>query len=228
MQPARLVVQNVTIADHVYDTIRKAIIEHRLAPGQRLVTDPLSERLRVSRTPVIVCLTRLRQEGLATYTVRHGYQVAQTPIEALPDLFDARTMCEIYGVSKRFLELEEGALSALGDAICELEALAKSPGTNQQWYRIESAIHGSLVALARNSMVSNIHERGMALINTIWPPVPTAETPYENAPSLLEHRKILDGLEKRDISATEEAIRQHGNSEMKRLVSFMYTIDYSA
>jgi DNA-binding GntR family transcriptional regulator len=216
----------ITVAEAIFIKLRQAIIDHHFLAGSKLVVDALSKHLNTSRTPVIEALNRLKQEGLLTYSPHHGYQVVEVNSASLPDLLDGRTICEVYGATRWFGEIEDRSLSGLRDAIEQMETLAKHPGTSYQWYGLEIVIHRSLVALAHNPVVSSWHERCMGVINLVWPLVPTAETPNISAPSIAEYCQILAGLESRNQAATEEAIRQHGNAEMKRLVSFTHSLRF--
>jgi DNA-binding GntR family transcriptional regulator len=213
---------HTTIGATVYESIRQAIIDHRLAPGSQLRTDPLAGRLGVSRTPVIETLNRLRQEGLVTYSGYHGFVVEQAKTVDLAHLFDGRAICETYGVSywvRVQPRIED--LSKLRDAVGQLETLAGTPGTIQQWYAAEFAIHSQLVGLAHNPLVSDWHQRAMVIINSHWPPVPTSDEPYVNAPSIAEHRGIMQAIQKQDVAAAAEAVRQHASAEMGRMASFI-------
>src|SRR5680860_275266 len=63
------------IRSRVYDTIRTAILERRIGPGERLVEAALAKSIGVSRTPVREALHLLEREGLVTSTPRVGYRV---------------------------------------------------------------------------------------------------------------------------------------------------------
>lgn len=56
--------QSIALGDRVYETISDAIVEGRLAPGERVSDKELAEALGVSRTPVREALQRLSWAGL--------------------------------------------------------------------------------------------------------------------------------------------------------------------
>jgi DNA-binding GntR family transcriptional regulator len=52
------------VTDWVYEEIKAAIVDLRLAPGHPLREAALAAQLGVSKTPIREALTRLEQEGL--------------------------------------------------------------------------------------------------------------------------------------------------------------------
>ena len=56
----------------VFETIRNAIINGDLKPGQRLMEVQLAEQLGVSRTPVRESIRKLELEGLVKRVPRKG------------------------------------------------------------------------------------------------------------------------------------------------------------
>jgi GntR family transcriptional regulator, carbon starvation induced regulator len=213
--------EHITLSETVYRAIREAIIDHRLAPGRQLRSADLSEVLGVSRTPINEALFRLRQEGLVTYSERHGFSVVRVSAPELPDLFDARVMCEVYGVQRGLASISDADSANIKSVTARLESLAQSPGTSGQWYATEYSIHRSIVSLAQNPITTRWHERITGIINSRWAPVPTSEAPNVNAPSVNEHKGILDALLARDIATVEKLIRQHADSEIARLASYI-------
>jgi DNA-binding GntR family transcriptional regulator len=213
--------EHITLSETVYRAIREAIIDHRLAPGRQLRSADLSEVLGVSRTPINEALFRLRQEGLVTYSERHGFSVVRVSAPELPDLFDARVMCELYGIQRGLPTISDADMANIRVGTAHLETLAQNPGSTHQWYSTEYSIHRSLVALAQNPITVKWHERITAIINSRRPLVPTSDSPNVNAPSLAEHKAILEGMEKRDVVALEKLLRQHADAEMARLASYI-------
>jgi DNA-binding GntR family transcriptional regulator len=58
-----------------YEQIRRAIVEGRFRPGQRLVEKNLGEEFEVSRTPVREALRELEAEGLVVSLPNKGSAV---------------------------------------------------------------------------------------------------------------------------------------------------------
>jgi len=56
------------VTDWVYEELKSAIVDLRLAPGDPLREATLADQLGVSKTPIREALTRLEQEGLVETT----------------------------------------------------------------------------------------------------------------------------------------------------------------
>ncbi len=75
-----------TKQDLVYLTIKEAIVNGSLPPGERLVIRDLAARLQVSETPVRVALARLTAEGLAEHASHLGAVVSPIRVDDLKDV----------------------------------------------------------------------------------------------------------------------------------------------
>src|ERR1700760_2162226 len=84
-----------TLGDDVYTSLRSAVLEHTLAPGDRMNIDALARELEVSPTPVREALARLESEGLVRKRPLAGYTVSPLLTRAeFADMFDMRLLLE--------------------------------------------------------------------------------------------------------------------------------------
>lgn len=65
------------LADTVYEQIRTLIMNHGIAPGERVNIDEIARELDVSGTPVRESLARLESEGLVSRLPLRGYRVTE-------------------------------------------------------------------------------------------------------------------------------------------------------
>lgn len=72
-------IARISLREHAYDVLRRAIVSGELAPGQRLRDQELAARLGVSRTPVREALQRLEDEGLVE--TRAGAATRVVPLD---------------------------------------------------------------------------------------------------------------------------------------------------
>jgi DNA-binding GntR family transcriptional regulator len=80
--------------DEIYARLQRAVQEHRLAPGTRLVEERLGELAGVSRTKVREVLSRLAHEGLVTLVPNRGAFIASPSVAQARDVFVTRRMIE--------------------------------------------------------------------------------------------------------------------------------------
>ena len=75
------------LRDRAYTTLRNAIVDGTLAPGERLRDQELTEWLGLSRTPVREALSRLEQDGLVETEPQRFTRVAPLDRRAARDAF---------------------------------------------------------------------------------------------------------------------------------------------
>ena len=79
------------LRDVVFHTLRRAIMQGDLKPGERLMEIKLANRLGVSRTPIREAIRMLELEGLVTMVPRKGAQVAEITEKDLKDVVEKET-----------------------------------------------------------------------------------------------------------------------------------------
>ena len=82
------------LKDHVYETLRKKIIDCEYEPGSIISETMLLQNLGVSRTPVREALNRLAMENLVTIIPKKGVIVNGISINDIIQVFDARMIVE--------------------------------------------------------------------------------------------------------------------------------------
>src|SRR2546426_12550534 len=91
-------VQNASVA--ATELIREAIVDGRLAPGQRLKEEELARELGISRTPVREALLVLQSEGLVAAEPNRGATVRAHDAADLDDLHQLRALLEGYAARR--------------------------------------------------------------------------------------------------------------------------------
>src|SRR5437763_5675281 len=81
-------------ADSVYNTLRGAIVEGQLDPGDSLIEWHVARNFGTSRTPVREALLRLEAEGLAFRVPRRGLVVRHVSEHEIREVYAVRTALE--------------------------------------------------------------------------------------------------------------------------------------
>ena len=84
----------VTVAEGVYQALRRDIIRLKHRPGASLTEQELAVLYGSSRVPVREACGRLQQEGLLTGVPYKGYFVNQISLKEIGDCFDLRLVLE--------------------------------------------------------------------------------------------------------------------------------------
>jgi len=84
------------VAQAVYKTLKEAIVNGDLKPGQRLVEQKLSDKMQVSRVPVREAIKRLEQRGFVQKLPVRGVIVKRISQDDIREAFGVKAALEGY------------------------------------------------------------------------------------------------------------------------------------
>lgn len=149
-----------TRVEAAVETLREEIVTGKLAPGEALRLEALSERLGMSMMPVREALRGLEALGLVEQMPRRGARVSPFSVKDLFDTYEARLSVEIIAVERaaeRFTkEDEELARRYLAE---HMEAIER--GETVVSREAHTSLHFSIYAAAGSSWL-------VRLINPLW------------------------------------------------------------
>ena len=146
-----------TPGQHVYDAVREAILDHRLAPGTKLKEVALAKLFGVSRATVRSALSRLSHLRLVDLRPNRGAVVATPSVEESRQVFEARKAIEEAIVTKVARGATRAQFSALKQAVAAEEA-AYAQGDDRGGLRLSIDFHRRLGALAGNDVLTRYLE----------------------------------------------------------------------
>lgn len=94
MQATSRAKRTESIADKVYGLLRQEIAAGVFRPGERIVEKPLSERLRISRTPIREALLKLEAEGVVVCNSRRSYNVRILTVQDVREIYETLGLLE--------------------------------------------------------------------------------------------------------------------------------------
>ena len=204
-----------TLAQKVTETLRDWILHGQLKPQERLEELPLSERLKVSRTPVRAALAALASEGLLSHQPKRGYLVRGFDQDVIAAAYEVRSVLE--GLACRNaarLGLREEqirtlrALLATGDQILAKGYLDAADHEPYQQMNVE--IHDILIAASGNPWVSRFAEQAQNIPFASDRIVLWGGRDY---PVIFrshgDHHRIVEAVIARDSVRAEELMREH-------------------
>jgi DNA-binding GntR family transcriptional regulator len=192
------------LTEAVEQAIRRAILEGRLAAGERLVEARISEELGVSRAPVREALARLAQRGLVVSLANRGTFVVRLGPEDVGELFTLRVLLEGHAAS---CLASAGRLTELA----YLEQLAESAQEAARVNNAEAAAErdlefsAHLVGLAGSRRLLRIWQELSDQLRLALPGLGRLGSPAP-AEGL---RRVLDALRTRDPEAARRAMADH-------------------
>lgn len=196
-------VRNASVA--ATEVIRQAIIDGRLAPGQRLKEEELARELGISRTPVREALLVLQAEGLVNAAPNRGATVRAHTVEDLDDLYQLRALLEGYAARRAAMRVTDPDIAKLRESCDRFDKLTSAdvPGLVKENLFFHSTILEIAGSARLTSMVRNVIELPLVYKSYIW------YSPDQTRISAHHHRQITTALAARDAERAELIMREH-------------------
>jgi DNA-binding GntR family transcriptional regulator len=121
---------NRSASEAAADLIRRAILDGRLVPGQRLTEESLARDLRISRTPVREALRVLQAEGLVDSAPYQGSTVRTYDLDDLDDMYQLRALLEGYAARRAAVRIDDDGLEKLRASVERLVAIGDATDDN--------------------------------------------------------------------------------------------------
>ncbi|MDO4287963.1 MAG: GntR family transcriptional regulator [Eubacterium sp.] len=190
----------------VFETIRNAIINGDLKPGQRLMEVQLAEQLGVSRTPVRESIRKLELEGLVKMVPRKGAYVTPMSIEDLKDMMEIRRALEALAAELAAKNANDADVKKLRESNKDFEEAACAND--------ETGIINHDIAFHETIYEATGNKRLCQMINSLREQMQRVRVEYvhhvEDKRSLTgQHQRIIDNIEKHLPAEASAAAAEH-------------------
>lgn len=188
----------------VQATLRAAILDGRLPPGERVVIDEVARRLGVSIIPVREAINQLAAEHLVELKPHVGPVVTGFDDDAVAELFALLESLE--SAAARFA-VERAAEADLAEI--DKLAAAVERAQPQRWEEANARFHARLAATARMPRIAEHLARISADWERLYRTRLKGSAAHDREKAEAEHRAMAAALRARDLAALEAAIRSH-------------------
>ncbi len=193
------------LRDHVRESLRKAILAHQFAYGERLNERDLAKELGVSTTPLKEALRQLEAEGLVRTEARRGVFVTFNAQQA-EEMALARAALESMIARLAALRAKPDDVAVMRDLVAAMEG-ATATGDVDRLIALNGYFHGRIHEASGCQYLLRLqgkqqmydHATRVALLGE-------AE---ERGRALDEHRAILAAIAAGDADAAERRMRDH-------------------
>jgi DNA-binding GntR family transcriptional regulator len=197
---------NLSLGSRAYQEVRRIILEGQISPGEKLNEGELAKALGISRTPIREAVNRLEKEGLVEIFPQRGAFVIQFTEKDVYELFLIRENLE--GLAAR-LATEKITPSSLA----KLEACVD--GFNepfqekdiQRYSREDLKFHQIIVLLSEGRRLVKLVSLLLDHIRMFR--LTTRGVPDRMKASLVEHRRIIEAMRRKNPEEAEKSMRQH-------------------
>ncbi len=215
-------IRRTTLVGDVYAAVKTLVMEHSLAPGDRVNIDALARELEISPTPVREALARLESDGLVRKRPLAGYTVSPLLTrQEFADMFDMRLVLE--GAAARWAaeradQAVRAAIATESTAVPPLD-LPDQDGrrSHAAFTALDARFHDLIADAAGNPLLSDSIQRLHAHlhIHRLYFPYPQSGTTSG------EHRLIADAIQAADPDGAETAMRAHlSAARLRHLAAF--------
>ena len=188
------------------DLIRQAIVDGRVAPGQRLKEEELAQQLGISRTPIREALLVLQTEGLLEGVPNRGATVRTYDVAALDEMYELRAVLESHAARRAATRVTPEQLDILRASCDRFSALVG--GDDIPALVAENGVfHDTILAAAGSERLSGMLRQVVALPLTyksyVW------YSPEQASASYHYHQQLVKALERGDGERAELVMREH-------------------
>lgn len=197
---------NVTLAQQVYEHLRRNILDNAYPPAAALPEEALAAQLNVSRVPVREALRRLAAEGLVTLTPRQGATVSSLSRKQFLDAYRLRGALEALAVRLATPRLTQRDLDRLGEIDAAMRAHAAA-GDPDAFFAANAAFHAVFIDRADNDYLRATYEPLMDQMRRYRAPSADLRGGLER--SIEEHEAILNAVRAGDAAEAARLIGEH-------------------
>lgn len=188
---------------HITDTVRNAIIEGKIKPGQQLQQDKIAAALGVSIIPVREALAALEEERHVVYYRNRGAFVSEIDAEKVKETYEIRLFLESGALSLALPKIQKADLNAAEQL---LNQEVQATDANEK-VRLDLAFHLSLCKPCGRphllSLIEQIQGHVARYVNLSVYLMNFKRHPEYN------HVTIFEACEKKDVPAAAEILRNH-------------------
>jgi DNA-binding GntR family transcriptional regulator len=196
--------------DDMYARLVSAILDHRLAPGTKLVEDKLAAAFGVSRTRIRPVLVRLASEQVVTLTPNRGATIAQPTEQDAREVFEVRGLIEPTLVALFIARASEADMLQLQRCIAD-EETARASGDRQRAIRLSGDFHLQIAECAGHQTLGRLLRELVSRTSLILMSYGLAHEQADptGACGCRDHRALLDAIRLRDPREAAARMRTH-------------------
>ncbi len=206
--------QSGPLADRVYTAVKSAIMRLDFPPGAVIRKSALCDEFGLSRSPVADALAKLSIEGLVDIVPQSGTRVSRLSMAAVREDAFLREALEVAAARHAAQHRSDEVVARLARNI-EMHKMLIADADAEELLQNDIAFHETIMATTNMPRLP-------VLVRTVSPSADRARMllipePGRLADTLDEHVEILAAIQSQDISAAENAMRNHVRQLVRRL-----------
>jgi DNA-binding GntR family transcriptional regulator len=144
-----------SLTERVYLTLRESIVKGELVPGYRLIVLDIAKTLNTSQAPVREALERLKQEGLIVSKPNKGSMVADISLDEIKEIYVLRELVEGYVLKQTIPTLSPSDFDYLMQLYMDLKKCATENNVSS-FVDVDMKFHGFFYERCQNQVILNV------------------------------------------------------------------------
>ncbi|WP_424631233.1 GntR family transcriptional regulator [Bradyrhizobium sp. SYSU BS000235] len=202
--------------EQAYNFILESILSGELAPGMRIPTEAVAERLGISRMPVRDALRRLEGDGAITIYANRGATVAEYSKDEVIQLVEMRAVLEGLGARLAIPNVTQRELEEIRHLQSRMDRSADDLG---QWIVHHDAFHNYITSLSGRPLLTRQTKKMRLMLRPYFREHHAANHELE-IPGF-EHQRIIDVLIGGQPDEVEQEVRNHGMANVGKVTKLM-------
>ncbi len=214
-----------TLADNVFDLLRKAIIKGEITPGSKVNEPQLSKQYGISRGPLREAIRRLEGCKLVEIQPNIGAKVISLNKVQAIEIYEIRESLEGLACRLAASKATTEDCARLRQLLANHEAQIQSEN-GRLYYQKEGDLdfHYLIVSLSGNERLFNLLCDELYHLLRLYR-VQTSSGPSRPEQAFKEHHQIVDALENNDCELAELLMKRHISGARKTLMSQLEQLD---
>ena len=205
--------RSVSIAEAVFNSIEKDILDGRLTSGEILTELKLCEMLNVSRTPVREALKRLRQEGMVKESGKGAVVIGITQKD-IEDIYLVRLSLEGVACEMCCANISQEGIKELENTL-ELQEFYIMKNNTENARNLDNEFHRKIYEYSQSRIICDIltdlHRKSQRFR------LASMQDPVRSEEVIEEHRAILTAIKHKDGNNAKRLITQHISNAYTRI-----------
>ena len=203
----------------VYNSIRAAIIQGEIAPGERLVIDELAHELGVSQIPVREALRQLEADGFIVIEPHVGATVTQIQASLITEVFGLLEAMEIISGEAACERLHQEDWQTLENHLRHMDRLIDDPDS---WSQANVQFHQLVCDHAGTPLVKKMMDKALAHWDRLRSYYQLKDVFARRvADAHQQHWEMLAAIRNRDCESLAEIVRTHNQAALADYRDFM-------
>jgi len=194
------------VGERAYASLKEAIVQGDLLPGQRLVESRLSAQMEISRIPVREAIKKLEQDGLVERLERGGFIVKDPSRAEIEETFGIRAALESYAAALATERMDGASLKRLEETLRGYRAALKRADISRMT-RLNNQLDEIIFTAAGSRRLSTLIGNFRDFISRYRRKLLT-HLDYA-AMSLADHEEIVKAMREGDPDKVEKLVRCH-------------------